>query len=136
MNVLEEKPKKLYKGTEKIIGFFPINENTIHLLRLFYSNNGIITVCGHRVSSSWYYYIPNQILKLVAGYIRPKHTSLTLFINLFQECRLHPSDSMKQAQLGWITFFILHINPLEGTYNDAKIFQMTQIKLLYYVEFF
>ena len=31
---------------------------------------------------------------LVAGYIRPKHISLTLFINLFQECRLHPSHSM------------------------------------------
>ena len=46
------------------------------------------------VSSSWYYYLPNQILKLVAGYIRPKHTSLTLFINLSQECRLHPSHSM------------------------------------------
>ena len=30
----------------------------------------------------------------MAGYIRPKHTSLTLFINLFQECRLHPSHSM------------------------------------------
>ena len=25
----------------------------------------------------------------MAGYIRPKHTSLTLFINLFHECRLH-----------------------------------------------
>ena len=30
----------------------------------------------------------------MAGYIRPKHTSLTLFINLFQEHCLHPSHSM------------------------------------------
>ena len=30
----------------------------------------------------------------MAGYIRPKHTSLTLFINLFQECRLHPAHSV------------------------------------------
>ena len=30
----------------------------------------------------------------MAGYIRPKHTSLTLIINLFQECCLHPSHSM------------------------------------------
>ena len=46
------------------------------------------------VSSSRYYYLPNQIQKFVAGSIRPKHTSLTLFINLFQECPLHPSHSM------------------------------------------
>ena len=30
----------------------------------------------------------------MAGYIRPKHISLTLFIKLFQECRLHPSHTM------------------------------------------
>ena len=35
-------PKKLYKGTYKIIVFFPTNENT----PLFYSDNEIITVCG------------------------------------------------------------------------------------------
>ena len=35
-------PKKLYKGTDKIIVFFPNNENT----RLFYSDNENITVCG------------------------------------------------------------------------------------------
>ena len=40
-------------------------------------------------------YVQNQIQKLVAGYNRPKHTSLTLFINLFQGCRLHPSHFMQ-----------------------------------------
>ena len=34
----------------------------------------------------------------MAGYFRPKHTSLTLFINLFQECRLHPSHSMHKPK--------------------------------------
>ena len=46
------------------------------------------------VSSSWFNYLPNQIKKLVAGYIRPKQTSLTFFINLFQECCLHLSSYM------------------------------------------
>ena len=36
----------------------------------------------------------------VSGWLfRPKHTSLTLFINLFQECCLHPSHSMVRQLL-------------------------------------
>ena len=38
---IESAPKKLYKGTDKFIGFFPTNQN---LLRL--SDNEIITVHG------------------------------------------------------------------------------------------
>jgi len=32
-------PKELYKGTDKIIGFHPTNQNTLYLLHLFYSDN-------------------------------------------------------------------------------------------------
>ena len=64
------------------------------------------------VSSSWYYYIPNQIKKLVAGYFRPKHTSLTLFINLFQECRLHLSHSMSA---------ILKLRSIRSNYLDVTL---------------
>ena len=38
--------KKLYKRIGEIICFFPTNQNTLYLLRLFYSENEIITVCG------------------------------------------------------------------------------------------
>ena len=38
-------PKKLYKGTDEIIGFYPTNQNTLYLLHLFYSDNEIITEC-------------------------------------------------------------------------------------------
>ena len=41
---IESAPKKLYKGTDKFIGFFPTNQNTLYLLRL--SDNEIITVHG------------------------------------------------------------------------------------------
>ena len=37
--------------------------------------DGVVTP----VWSSCYYYLPNQIKKLVAGFIRPKHKSLRLF---------------------------------------------------------
>ena len=37
--------KKLYKGTDKIIGFHPTNQNT-YFLHSFYSDNKIITVFG------------------------------------------------------------------------------------------
>ena len=66
-------------------------------------------------SSSRYYYSPNQIQKLVAGYIRPKHTSLTLFIDLFQECRLHPSHSMVLLCMYLCIISVSH-------YHDFKVF--------------
>ena len=34
--------KKLYKGTEEIIGFNPTNQNSFYLLQTFYSDNEII----------------------------------------------------------------------------------------------
>ena len=68
--------------------------DTIITLPLHHTHRDVKDGGDIPVSSSWYYNLPNQIWKLVAGYIRPKHTSLTLFINLFQECRLHPSHSM------------------------------------------
>ena len=39
-------PKKLCKGMDKIIGFYPTNQNTLYLLCLLYSDNEIITVHG------------------------------------------------------------------------------------------
>ena len=36
--------KKLYKGTNKIIGFQPTNQSTLYLLYLFYSDNEMLTV--------------------------------------------------------------------------------------------
>ena len=54
----------------------------------------------------------------MAGYISPKHTSLTLFIRLFQECRLHPSHSM--PQLDWrAAYFGESLEPETGVTREG-----------------
>ena len=58
----------------------------------------------------------------MAGYIRSKHASLTRFINLFQECRLHPSRSMQLANfLGGSRFITKLQSSLPAFATNTKI---------------
>ena len=45
-DLVQERPKKLYKRTDNIIVFHPTHQNTLYLLHLFYSENDIIIVCS------------------------------------------------------------------------------------------
>ena len=53
----------------------------------------------------------------MAGYIRPKYTLLTFFINLFQECRLRPSHSMIWSLNHTILFLAL----VQGVSLDLEL---------------
>ena len=70
----------------------------------------------------------------MAGYIRPKHTSLTLFIILFQECCLHPSHSIDltihYGRVGWfclgvlckeVALDVLHCQPMRWLVSVSKL---------------
>ena len=81
-------PKKLYKGTGKIIGFHPTNQNTLYLLSLFYSDVGIITVFSRPAICTLIGWVESSCLfHSMSGFfgIDPKQTGTKfLFSALFQ----------------------------------------------------
>ena len=62
----------------------------------------------------------------MAGYIRPKHTSLTLFINIFQECLLHCAHSMSTH---YLTYGRLMFSNFWKIYTPTTLFGSRKYKV-------
>ena len=84
---------------EKSFSFYFCVDTRLELLsscRLLKSQFGKIKECEGHSSLIFLILLFTKPNIEVSGWLYlTKHTSLTLFINLFQECRLHPSHSME-----------------------------------------
>ena len=80
----------------------------------------------------------------MAGYFRPKQTSLALFINLFQYCRLHRSHAMhsplSSKTNNKLSLFILHSSELSflvcanALFKYKNIWHFTEFAIYIYCE--